>query len=201
VKSSDNKNTILPRDAVGRAKARFFIDMVDTKFLPTWYGVFFQKDGGGSFDAFMDVIEEMQRLMSSEGEYVMGKEFTIADICLAPSLGMIWVALENDFGKYGVGEGRKVYEKLNGEEKYERIRRYVDKIRERESFKSTFEKVSELRIPIVELEMIVGCAGVFDRGDEGSAWPTMNSGILTTYPIFPARGSACTIQIMKIFFS
>jgi hypothetical protein len=150
--------------------------MVEKKFLPTWYGAFMQGKDDGKLDGFMTVVEEMQRMISNEGEYVMGKEFTIADICVAPALGRIWVALENDLGKYGVGEGRKVYEKLKGEEKYERIRRYVDKIRERESFKSTFDEVStRLGYLLGDGELKLLFVGVCERGNEDTAQPTMRT--------------------------
>ncbi|KAJ7107377.1 hypothetical protein C8R44DRAFT_885392 [Mycena epipterygia] len=77
--------TLLPKDPVLRAKARFFIDTVSTKFLPAYMGP-------------LDALEVVQNLLSADRPYVLGEEYTAAAIAITPFLARLEVALKNDIG-------------------------------------------------------------------------------------------------------
>lgn len=130
---------LLPSDPVSRARIRFFIDTFSTKFAPSYHGALLQ---GGSFDATLAAIEALQEQLPKDGKYLLGDQFTIADAAVAPFLGRAEVALSNDFGKYPVGEGKKVWETLSTSPKYARFWKYFQDLKARDSFKSTFDEVS-----------------------------------------------------------
>jgi glutathione S-transferase len=127
-------STILPKDPVQRAKARFFVDAVATKLFPAMYSA----SRGGSLEEMFKEIEAIQDLLS-EGKYAMGDDFTIADISVAPFFGRMNISLEDG---YMGEEGKKGYERLKGEKKYEKIWKYIENVTGRESFKDTFDEVS-----------------------------------------------------------
>ncbi|KAJ6514685.1 thioredoxin-like protein [Mycena vulgaris] len=118
-------SALLPTDAVLRAKARFFIDVVSTKFGP-------------AFMAPLDALEALQSLLPADKPFAVGEEFTAADIALAPFLARMEVALKNDIGAYKEGEGTKAAEYFFSGGRFARLVKYFDEIKARESFKTTF---------------------------------------------------------------
>ncbi|THU79688.1 hypothetical protein K435DRAFT_973054 [Dendrothele bispora CBS 962.96] len=119
--------SLLPRDPVKRARARFFIDAVSTKFVPAFYKfqVLGEKEAVGGL---MEGVESVMRLLPSlegkaEGEngikegqggqeidpgpFVLGPNFSIADAAIAP-FALRWeLSLSNDIGAYEEGEGMR----------------------------------------------------------------------------------------------
>ncbi|PBK88259.1 glutathione S-transferase [Armillaria gallica] len=126
---------LLPADPVTRAKARFFIDTFSNKFSPAYFG--FQARGD-SPEALYKAIETLQGLLAGEGKWAVGDEFSIADVAIAPFLARLEVALSNDLGGFEVGEGKKVWETLQTDEKYGPLRSYWARLKERKSVKDTF---------------------------------------------------------------
>ncbi|KAH8116006.1 glutathione S-transferase [Phellopilus nigrolimitatus] len=130
------ESTLLPKDPVLRAKARFFIDAVGTKFTPGWMSFVIRgEDADGALTGF----EEIQKLLPADKTYAVSDEFTIADAAIAPFLGRFEVTLRNDIGTYKEGEGKKVYE-IYQSARFDKLRKYFDAIKARESFKSTFDE-------------------------------------------------------------
>jgi len=93
-----------------------------------------------------EATEAIQKLLpanpDTDGEFAVGKDFSNADAAIAPFLARWEVSLSNDIGAYDEGEGKKVWEVLSTEPRFERFRRYLKALKERESVKKTFDKVS-----------------------------------------------------------
>ncbi|KAJ7107348.1 hypothetical protein C8R44DRAFT_885371 [Mycena epipterygia] len=98
--------TLLPKDPVLRAKARFFIDTVSTKFLPAYMGPL--------------------NLLSADRPYVLGEEYTAADIAITSFLARLEVALKNDIGAYKEGEGVKAAEYFFSGGRFKRLVKYFE---------------------------------------------------------------------------
>ncbi|CDO72828.1 hypothetical protein BN946_scf185002.g13 [Trametes cinnabarina] len=131
---------ILPADPVLRAKARFFVDAVSTKFVPRWQALL---QGKGPVHDFYEAVEFLQGLLPEEG-YAIGP-YSLADIAITPFLGRARIALKSDLGGYPRGEGPRVLETLtSGNGRFARIGKYFHDLLERESFKATFDEVSSL---------------------------------------------------------
>ncbi|KAI0654807.1 hypothetical protein C8Q70DRAFT_1023718 [Cubamyces menziesii] len=127
---------ILPTDPVLRAKTRFFIDGVSTKFVPAWHAY---SQGKSSAEEFYKAVEYLQSLLPTEG-YAIGP-YSAADIAISPFLGRARVTLLNDFGGYPAGEGPKVLEALSsGSGRFARFGKYLSDVLARDSFKATFDE-------------------------------------------------------------
>ncbi|KAI8971297.1 hypothetical protein BD414DRAFT_500867 [Trametes punicea] len=129
-------SAILPTDPVRRAKARFFVDGVSTKWVPKWHS-FLQ--GKTSVDDLYEAVEYLQGLLPEQG-YAVG-EYSLADIAITPFLARARVALLNDLGGYPAGEGPRVLEALtSGSGRFARFGKYFSDLLARESFKATFDE-------------------------------------------------------------
>ncbi|TFK39317.1 hypothetical protein BDQ12DRAFT_650393 [Crucibulum laeve] len=126
---------LLPSDPVLRAKARFFIETATSKFTPGFAGSVLR---GESPEPILTAIEAIQALLPAEG-FAIG-EWSIADAALTPFFARAEVALKHDAGAFDEGEGKKVYETLQSDPKYERFRKYFKALKERDSFKQTFDE-------------------------------------------------------------
>ncbi|EJD05530.1 uncharacterized protein FOMMEDRAFT_138958 [Fomitiporia mediterranea MF3/22] len=127
------ESKLLPKDPVLRARARFFIDAVNTKLAPGWMS-FLMK--GDSADAFLSATEAIQALLPDDKKFAVSDDFTNADAAVGPFLARVFVATKNDFGT--PGEGKKVFEALNSP-RFSKLTNYYKRIEARESFKSTFD--------------------------------------------------------------
>ncbi|KAJ6529333.1 glutathione S-transferase [Mycena capillaripes] len=128
-------SALLPSDPVQRAKVRFFIDAVSTVFLPAYMGPVAR---GTSFEPFWDALEKLQALLPADKTYAVGDEYTAADIAITPFLARMEVWMTNDIGAYKEGEGVKAAKEFFEGNRFERVRRYFEAIKARESFKATF---------------------------------------------------------------
>ncbi|KAJ6454160.1 glutathione S-transferase [Mycena sanguinolenta] len=129
-------STILPKDPVLRAKARFFIDAVSTKFLPAYMGPVAR---GQSFEPFFAALLDLQALLPTDKTFAVSDEYTIADIAITPFLARMEVWLKNDIGAYKEGEGKKAAEFFFEGDRFARLVRYFNAIKARDSFKATFD--------------------------------------------------------------
>ncbi|KAJ7867286.1 glutathione S-transferase [Mycena leptocephala] len=130
------ESNILPKDPVLRAKVRFFIDAVSTKFLPEFMGPIAR---GQPFEPLFEALEQLQALLPADKMYAVGDEYTAADIAIAPFLARMEVWLKNDLGAYKEGEGKKASEHLFSGDRFARLIKYFDALKARESFKATFD--------------------------------------------------------------
>ncbi|KZT63357.1 hypothetical protein DAEQUDRAFT_147094 [Daedalea quercina L-15889] len=126
---------LLPQCPVLRAKARFFVNAVCSELLSAWDDFFRH---GHSMDAFLLQLERVQGLMPPDGGFAIGP-FSTADAVIAPWLGRMHIALENEVGGYPVGEGKKALEEL-ALPRFARLRRYWEGVRTRSSFRNTFDE-------------------------------------------------------------
>jgi glutathione S-transferase len=134
------KSDLLPQDALGKARVRFFLDAVSNKIQPNlskW------ANGSGSYDAFFEALDAIQDQLPpvGKGKYIFGDKFTLADIAIAPFLGRaLLIQLKDGLGKFDKEEAKRGWEHFQGP-KYERVRQYIDDIVARPSWKSTFDEV------------------------------------------------------------
>lgn len=135
---ADLSNSLLPKDPILRAKARFFIEIVSTKLVPTWAGSAFR---GESTNTILAGIQAVQALLPPQDGFAVG-EWSIADAAVTPFLARIEVSLKNDLGAFDEGTGRKAWETLQTDPKFERFRKYFGALKSRKSFQDTFDEVS-----------------------------------------------------------
>jgi len=130
---------LVPKDALGKAKIRFFLDTVNSKIqsnLVRW------AIGSGSYDAFFEALDVIQDQLPpiEKGKYMFGDKFTLADIAVAPFLGRtLLIQLKNGLGNFDKQEAKRGWELFQGP-KYERLRQYMDDIAARPSWQSTFDE-------------------------------------------------------------
>lgn len=86
----------------------------------------------------LDGILNIQKLFSSsDGYFLGGDRFSVAEIAVTPFIGRFWALAKADLIP-------QVYAAISGDIKYERFYRYLQLVLERESFVRTFveEEVS-----------------------------------------------------------
>lgn len=127
---------LLPKDPVLRAKARFFIEVFSSKFIPAWHA---SATKGESLDNLLQGIEAIQVLLPAKG-YAIG-EWSIADAAVIPFLARAELAIKNDLGAFDEGDGKKAYEILQTDPKFGRFREYLAALKGRKSFQETFDTV------------------------------------------------------------
>lgn len=128
---------LLPTDPVLRAKARYFVEAVGSRFAPPWYASYGR---GEPLDKLLDGIESLQALLPATSKFAVGDQYTIADIVATPFFARLEVALTNDFGAYAPGEGPKAWKTLTTEPRFARWLEYYKNLTARESFKKTFDE-------------------------------------------------------------
>lgn len=133
-------STLLPKDPVLRAKTRFFIEAIQSKYTPAWLSLLVR---GEAPDALYKAYSDLQDLLEENAVFAVGNNFTTADAAIIPFLVRTDLALKNDIGAYKEGEGTKIYEVLKSE-KYAKINRYIQAQTARENFKSTYDEVRVL---------------------------------------------------------
>lgn len=129
--------SLLPKEPVLRAKARFFIDTVSTKFNPAYFSYVIR--GDGSLDNLLKAFEAIQALLPPAGGFAVG-EWSIADAALIPFVARMFVALKNDLGAYPVGEGPKLLETILGSSSLQRFQKYWSEASAKPSFTATFDE-------------------------------------------------------------
>ncbi|TRM59564.1 thioredoxin-like protein [Schizophyllum amplum] len=128
---------LLPTDPVLRAKARYFVEAVGSRFNPAWFGACAR---GESCDKIFEAIESLQALLPATGKYAVGDEFTIADVAAVPFFARMEVTFREDIGAYAQGEGPKAWKTIVTEPRFARWREYYANLKARESFKKTFDE-------------------------------------------------------------
>lgn len=134
------ESDLLPKDALGKAKLRLFLETVNSKIQPNLHR---WAIGSGSYDAFFEGLDAIQDQLPplEKGKYILGDKFTLADIAVAPFLGRtLLIQLKNGLGKFDKQEAERGWERFQGPN-YERLRQYIDDITERPSWQSTFDEV------------------------------------------------------------
>lgn len=123
---------LLPKDPVERAKVRFFIDAVGTKFSTPYFAIFFRNESGAPVLAALETIQD---LLSPAG-FAVGAEPTIADFALLPFLARGEIAAKENL----VGGAVELFKGLQ-EPKFEKLWTWFNKLKARPSFKETFDEV------------------------------------------------------------
>lgn len=126
--------SLLPKDPVLRAKARFFINTVAQKFVPS------HESTARDPEIVLPAVEYIQTMLPQEG-YAIGPEWSIADASITPFAARLDVMLKYDIGVWKEGQGKKVYDTLQNDPKYARFKKYFEDVTSRPSFQETFDEV------------------------------------------------------------
>ncbi|KAG1731621.1 glutathione S-transferase C-terminal-like protein [Suillus paluster] len=131
-------SNIVPADPVLRAQARFFIEIVSTKFSPN-----FMKFATGNPETthvtVLTGVDAIQDILPDGAKYAVGDQYTIADIAFTPFWARLNLILQKGIGAYK-DEERKSFLKALEDPKYTKFNGYVQRLLERQSFKSTFHE-------------------------------------------------------------
>jgi glutathione S-transferase len=131
-------SNILPADPVLRAKARFFIELVSTKFSPN-YMKFASGNPEVTHATLLAGVDAIQGILPDGAKYAVSDQYTIADIALAPFWARFNVLVQKGIGAYK-DEERKSFLKALEDPKYAKFNGYVQRLLARQSFKSTFHE-------------------------------------------------------------
>ncbi|KAL1679660.1 thioredoxin-like protein [Schizophyllum commune] len=129
---------LLPTDPLPRARARFFIEALSSRVTPQWYATVLR---GEPFDKLFEGLEYLGSLV--KGPYAVGEQYSIADVAATPVLARLEVCLRDGVGNFkeeAPGEG--AYERLMREERFARWREYFAGLKERESFRKSFDEAA-----------------------------------------------------------
>ncbi|TFK79324.1 hypothetical protein K466DRAFT_606233 [Polyporus arcularius HHB13444] len=125
---------LLPADPALRAKARLFIQSVETKFIPAFVGFLFM---GAPVHAILGAIEALQSFLPAEG-FVLGT-WSIADATFAPFFLRLEALLKNGLGLYDESAGKEAHAALHSE-RFARIQTWITDNLARPSFKKTWDE-------------------------------------------------------------
>ncbi|KAF9226216.1 glutathione S-transferase C-terminal-like protein [Gyrodon lividus] len=127
---------LLPEDPVLRAKARFFIEVIGSKFNPGYVKFVLRGEG---YEDLLAGVEAIQDILPDSGKYAVGDQYTIADVAFTPFFARVKLFAENELGKFEAGQGHEFIKALDNA-KYAKFNAYVGRLLERQSFKATFDK-------------------------------------------------------------
>ena len=137
---------LLPTDPALRAKARLFVQTVDSAFLPAFVGSTFL---GAPAEGLYAVLEKLQGLLPPEGGFVVGK-WSFAD---APAFAPLIMRLETILSMNvptitTPGAAEKMVETLRSEaERFARLQQWKRDIVARPSMAKTYDEVRGSPVP------------------------------------------------------
>ncbi|KIK97276.1 hypothetical protein PAXRUDRAFT_238921 [Paxillus rubicundulus Ve08.2h10] len=131
---------LLPTEPTSRGRVRLFVDAV-SRYIEGPAIMFIR--GQDDYEPLLMGIEVIQGLLSDPisdtGEcFAVGERFTIADATIVPFIARLELASKTDLGRFEAGMGLGFGEELKAP-KYEKFRKYMDQMLERESTKKTFD--------------------------------------------------------------
>ncbi len=126
---------LLPTHPALRAKARLFIQSVETKFIPAFVGFLFM---GAPVHAVLGAIETLQSFLPAKG-FVLGA-WSIADATFAPFFLRLEALLKNGLGLYNESAGQEAHAALHSE-RFARIQTWIADNLARPSLKQTWDEV------------------------------------------------------------
>ena len=134
------KADLRPVDPATLARARYFTATLQDSLYPQYRGMLF---GTNPPDALLEELETLQARLppigSPGGEFAIGP-WSLADAAIAPFLIRLPTFLENELGKYALGEGKKALEALRSP-RFARLWKYIADLGARPSVKKTWDEV------------------------------------------------------------
>ena len=106
---------LLPADPVQRAKVRFFMQIVGSKFF-SHFDKWVDEGDPQARVALLEGIEFIQGLLPDSGapKFAVGDCYTLADACITPFIQQLQICIEYDYGEFPAGDGPKLGETLKG---------------------------------------------------------------------------------------
>ncbi|KAI0746980.1 hypothetical protein C8Q80DRAFT_1271793 [Daedaleopsis nitida] len=130
-----------PADLVKRARARYFITLVDTKFAKAFHSFFIE---GASNDGLLAALETLQERLPETG-FAVG-EWSIADVAIAPYTVRTMMLLEAGLGEYPAGMDKETLQELQ-QPRYARIMKYITDV-------SRWPTVQRLQARLIEANLL-----------------------------------------------
>ncbi|KAL1741616.1 hypothetical protein HDZ31DRAFT_76041 [Schizophyllum fasciatum] len=135
-----SNHPLLPADPVLRARVRFFVEACAARVTPQWYATVLR---GEPFEKLFEGLEALQALLPARGPYAAGEQYTVADVAVTPILARLEVCLRDGIGNFAPGApGSGAYETLMTDARFARWRDYFAILKERESFKTSFDEAA-----------------------------------------------------------
>ena len=126
---------LLPADPALRAKARLFIQVVETKLLTGFIECLFK---GNPAETLLEALESIQRMLPPEGHAV--GEWSIADAALAPYLMQVHAIVKLNPATLQEGVAAQITEALRSP-RFERLHKYLSDNIARPSMAKTWDEV------------------------------------------------------------
>ena len=114
---------LLPTDPIQRAKVRFFMQMVLSKFF-TPFETWVDEDDPHARENLLKGIEFIQDLLPDSPQFVVGDCYTIADACITPFIHQLQICVKYDFGEFPIGGGPELGKTLQ-DTKYAKFMTYA----------------------------------------------------------------------------
>ena len=134
---------LLPTDPALRAKARLFVQTVDSAFLPAFVGFAFL---GAPAEGLYAVLEKLQGLLPPEGGFVVGK-WSLADAAFAPLIMRLETILSMNVPTITPpGAAEKMLKTLRSE-RFARLQQWKRDIVARPSMAKTYDEVCGSPVP------------------------------------------------------
>ncbi|KAJ8507353.1 hypothetical protein ONZ45_g10283 [Pleurotus djamor] len=144
---------LLPANPVHRARVRFAMQFVMTRFQPALFAALVKK---GSLADVVQAVRELQPFLPGvEGKdrFIGGEWFSLADATVAAFLVRLNLFFKHDLGSFPVGEGAKTYEELQTSEEFAKYRAYLRTLLDRSSVKATFSE--EYHLSVVGIKLVL----------------------------------------------
>ena len=151
--------SLLPTDPVLRARARFFMNMFETRVFPDAFVDFFRAAPRAklfnALDALQALLPPLSPIDTADGSKAEGGEgdgrfavsgWSIADMAAAPFLARIFVFLAHDMGKNSLEDGRAALAELRDGPRFARLWRYMEGVHARPSFRATWDEETQVEL-------------------------------------------------------
>ena len=125
---------LLPADPVLRAKARLFMNVVETKLTTTFIPAIL---GHTNLDPLLAALTELEGMLPAEGEFVLGEQWSIADAAVVPLFLRMRAMFKAQPPSMQSGEAARGFAALESS----RLKRYLEVNLARESVVKTWDEV------------------------------------------------------------
>ncbi|KAJ1678162.1 hypothetical protein EV182_004644 [Spiromyces aspiralis] len=133
-----DRAALMPRDPLLRARVRYLINFYDTRVNPISHQLLHATDPAEqktlklrireSLKGFNDLLAKQRQRNAEEGPYFLGKQFSLADLAIAPQIARL-VAVAGHYRGFEIPRTAE----------YAELHRWYDAVRKRPSFKGSSE--------------------------------------------------------------
>ena len=145
----DTTHRLLPASPALRAKARLFMNVVETKLTTTFIPAIL---GRTNLDSLLAALTELEGMLPAEGEFVLGEQWSIADAAVVPLFLRMRAMFKAQPPSMQPGEAARGFAALESP----RLKRYLEVNLARESVTKTWDEVRDgCVVPGTKLTMVL----------------------------------------------